>query len=179
MASRELGDSIREPNQPNKWAVPPWASSKWKGGRKSVFQRYRDIKERSENGEVSESGFTLIELLIVIIVLGILAAIVIFSLTGVTGQSKQAACNSDAKTAETAVSAYYAEVGSYPTAWTDLTNTNGHGPYLRTAPSATVGSNGYAINLSPTGGKVLVTNNTTSTGTDYDNGGAAICNGLS
>ena len=36
------------------------------------------------------------------------------SLTGVTGQSKQAACNSDAKTVETAVSAYFAETGNQP-----------------------------------------------------------------
>ena len=40
--------------------------------------------------------------------LGILAAIVIFSLTGVTGQSQAAACNTDAKTVETAVAAYEA-----------------------------------------------------------------------
>ena len=66
------------------------------------------LQQRRKAGEFSESGFTLIELLIVIVVLGILAAIVIFSLTGVTGQSQAAACNSDAKTVETAVSAYYA-----------------------------------------------------------------------
>ena len=102
-------------------------------------------------GRIPITGFTLIELLIVIIVLGILAAIVIFSLTGVTGQSKQAACNSDAKTAETAVSAYYAETGSYPAAWTDLTSTAGHGPYLRTTRAPTIPSNGYQINLEATG----------------------------
>ena len=128
-----------------------------KGGSKRVFQRYRDIQERSANGEISDSGFTLIELLIVIIVLGILAAIVIFSLTGVTGQSKQAACNSDAKTAETAVSAYYAETGSYPAAWTDLTSTAGHGPYLRTAPSATISASGYQINLEAPAGTARLT----------------------
>ena len=73
-----------------------------------MFQRYRELQERRANGE-SEGGFTLIELLIVIVVLGILAAIVIFSLTGVTGQSQVAACNTDAKSVETAVAAYQAQ----------------------------------------------------------------------
>ncbi len=61
----------------------------------------------------SRTGFTLIELLIVIVVLGILAATVVFALTGVTGQSAQAACNSDAKTVETAVQAYHRLAGQH------------------------------------------------------------------
>jgi prepilin-type N-terminal cleavage/methylation domain-containing protein len=141
-----------------------------------VFQRYRDMKENRETGEATECGFTLIELLIVIIVLGILAAIVIFSLTGVTGQSEAAACNSDAKTAETAVSAYSAENNdALPSSWGDLTATGGHGPYLHTAPSATVASNGYAITITNKG----VVDVTTKTGpTPYDSGGAALCTAL-
>jgi prepilin-type N-terminal cleavage/methylation domain-containing protein len=62
----------------------------------------------------NEGGFTLIELLIVIIILAILAAIVVFAV-GSTGQNaKTAACNSDAKTMETALESYKATVGYYP-----------------------------------------------------------------
>src|ERR1700722_4658350 len=77
-----------------------------KGDKIIMFERFRDIQERRASGEVDAAGFTLIELLIVIVVLGILAATVIFALSGVTGQSAQAACNSDAKTVETAVQAF-------------------------------------------------------------------------
>jgi prepilin-type N-terminal cleavage/methylation domain-containing protein len=146
-----------------------------------VFERYREIEQRREAGD-SENGFTLIELLIVIIVLGILAAIVIFSLTGVTGQSEAAACNSDAKTVQTAVSAYQAEnPGALPAAFafSNLTTVDpsGHGPYLHAAPTATVAKNGYLITLDGTAlGQVDVT--TTGTATPYDTGGQALCSGL-
>jgi prepilin-type N-terminal cleavage/methylation domain-containing protein len=75
----------------------------------NLFERYGEIQSRRNDEKTSEKGFTLIELLIVIVVLGILAAIVIFSLSGVTGTSAVAACKSDAKTVETAVSAYQAQ----------------------------------------------------------------------
>jgi general secretion pathway protein G len=62
----------------------------------------------------NEGGFTLIELLIVIIILAILAAIVVFAV-GTTGSNAVAAsCNADAKTFETALESYKAEVGAYP-----------------------------------------------------------------
>jgi prepilin-type N-terminal cleavage/methylation domain-containing protein len=73
----------------------------------------------------NEGGFTLIELLIVIIILAILAAIVVFAV-GSTGQNaKTAACNSDAKTFETALETYKAEVGFYPGDPNLTTNTGG------------------------------------------------------
>ena len=148
-----------------------------------MFERYRDIQQRSAAGD-SEVGFTLIELLIVIIVLGILAAIVIFSLTGVTGQSESAACNSDAKTVQTAVAAYTAEnPGALPAGftWSNLTGTDpsGHGPYLHAQPTATVKNNGYLITLDATTlGQVDVT---TGGGgpTPYDTGGNTLCSGIS
>lgn len=71
-----------------------------------MFRHLRDVRARRRGEELVESGFTLIELLVVIVVLGILAATVVFALSGVSGQSAQAACNSDAKTIETAVQAY-------------------------------------------------------------------------
>jgi prepilin-type N-terminal cleavage/methylation domain-containing protein len=148
-----------------------------------VFERYREIQQRREAGD-SEVGFTLIELLIVIIVLGILAAIVIFSLTGVTGQSEAAACASDAKTVETAVSAYYAENNdAYPAAWSDLTAgppTQVHGPFLRAQPTATVAQNGYLITLVPSTGEVDVTTSAVPTATNFDTAaGQAACSGIS
>ncbi len=110
-----------------------------------MFQRYREVQMRREDGGASESGFTLIELLIVIIVLGILAAIVIFSLTGVTGQSKAAACNSDGKTIEIAADAYQSANGTYPTTTAELvgTGTGTSGSYLQTWPDAS----GYTFTL--------------------------------
>jgi len=56
-----------------------------------------------------KADFTLIELLISYRRTGILAALVIFSLTGVTGHEPVAACNTDAKSVETAVAAYQAQ----------------------------------------------------------------------
>jgi prepilin-type N-terminal cleavage/methylation domain-containing protein len=131
-----------------------------------VFKLHRDLQERRKAGESSESGFTLIELLIVIVVLGILAAIVIFSLTGVTGQSAQAACNTDAKSVETAVAAYEANPptgiapGTAPTSMASLVPN-----YLHSQPTATTASNGYAITLSS--GAVQVAT-PTSAASNYD-----------
>jgi general secretion pathway protein G len=62
----------------------------------------------------NEGGFTLIELLIVIIILAILAAIVVFAVGTTGSNAKVAACNSDAKTLETALESYKAVVGVYP-----------------------------------------------------------------
>ena len=90
------------------------------------------LRQRRDNGE---GGFTLIELLIVIVVLGILAAIVVFAVQNLAGTSAQAACKTDFKTVETAVEAYKAETGSYPTAITDLTG--GTNPVLKETPTNT------------------------------------------
>ena len=109
-----------------------------------MFKRYREIMERRQSGESSESGFTLIELLIVIVVLGILAAIVVFSLTGVSGQSKTAACTTDAKSVEVAADAYQAATGAWPTTIDVLTGTPS---YLHSLPTST---NGYTIGINTT-----------------------------
>jgi len=107
-----------------------------------VFERYRKIQERREDGNARNYGFTLIELLIVIVVLGILAAIVIFSLTGVTGESKASACNADGKSVEIASDAYAADPvnnGAFPASIAALVPN-----YLKTAPTT---ANGYALSL--------------------------------
>ena len=52
-----------------------------------------------------DKGFTLVELLIVIVILGILATVTVFAVTGITNKGKTSACQSDAKTIQTAAKA--------------------------------------------------------------------------
>lgn len=66
-----------------------------------VFNR---VARRRRGGQ---GGFTLIELLVVIAVLAILAAIVIFNVVGVTNRGKSSSCQTDVKTIQTAMDAYY------------------------------------------------------------------------
>jgi general secretion pathway protein G len=63
--------------------------------------------------EKQDKGFTLVELLIVIVILGILATVTVFAVTGITGRGKESACQSDAKTIQTALEAYNANEGAY------------------------------------------------------------------
>ena len=97
-----------------------------------------------------QKGFTLIELLIVIVILAILAAIVVFAVQNLGGQSARAACQSDYKTVETALEAYKAQTGAYPTTALGLPALNGTadgaGPWLKDKlPTALTGtsSNGH------------------------------------
>jgi prepilin-type N-terminal cleavage/methylation domain-containing protein len=60
-----------------------------------------------------DKGFTLVELLIVIVILGILATVTVFAVTGITNKGKTSACQSDAKTIQTAEEAYSANNGNY------------------------------------------------------------------
>jgi general secretion pathway protein G len=121
-----------------------------------MIERYREIQRQKAAGE-REDGFTLIELLIVIVVLGILAAVVVFALGSVTSSSAKSACQADAKTVETALAAYNANFGSYPTVpiggVTQTTGANGSNaigltPYLRSFPT---GGGHYYIGLSMAG----------------------------
>ena len=78
-----------------------------------------------------DEGFTLIELLIVIVILGILAAVVVFAVGGITDTGDASACKTEQRTLETAIEAYRAQEGSYPTAMSDLTG----GAFLRDDPT--------------------------------------------
>lgn len=62
----------------------------------------------------TDKGFTLVELLIVIVILGILATVTVFAVRGITDQGKQSTCDSDKKTLEVAVEAYFATNNADP-----------------------------------------------------------------
>jgi prepilin-type N-terminal cleavage/methylation domain-containing protein len=64
----------------------------------------------------SDAGFTLVELLLVILILATLAGMVVFAVTDLSSASATSACQANYKTVETAVEAYKAQEGSYPSA---------------------------------------------------------------
>ncbi len=77
----------------------------------------RDRPRSPRRRRRGEAGFTLIELLVVISVLAILASIVVLNVTGVGGRGQTASCQTDLKSVQTAVTAYYSDHASvYPTA---------------------------------------------------------------
>jgi prepilin-type N-terminal cleavage/methylation domain-containing protein len=150
-----------------------------------MIRYLRDIQARRRGEELAEKGFTLIELLIVIVVLGILAATVVFALTGVSGQSATAACNSDAKTVETAVQAFIdspdntnntapANIGELVTPPT-ADGFTASDQFIHALPSNTA----YAISVVPNAGNtaanVMVAKPASATATQYDGTGANPC----
>ena len=108
-----------------------------------------------------DEGFTLIELLIVIIILAILATIVIFAVGTTTKNAALAACKSTVKTTQTALEAFKAQnpTGSYPATITALLTptSTGNGPWLKSAPAATVTKAGWAIVYKGSTGTFTVT----------------------
>jgi general secretion pathway protein G len=80
------------------------------------------MENHIEVEETKNKGFTLVELLIVIVILGILATVTVFAVTGITNKGKTSACQSDAKTMQTAEEAYRANNGTYTNLQTDLVN---------------------------------------------------------
>jgi prepilin-type N-terminal cleavage/methylation domain-containing protein len=152
-----------------------------------MFQRYREIQERRAAVGGDEVGFTLIELLIVIVVLGILAAVVVFALVGVGGTSVQAACNSDAKTVDTAVAAWQAQnsgtllvINGGNTAATNGGQSQLVPTYLKSWPSGNLGhyvisyTGGSAGQVQVGQGVAATPSATGTTPTNYDSQVAAV-----
>jgi general secretion pathway protein G len=87
-----------------------------------------------------ERGFTLVELLVVIVILGILAAVVVFAVGGTTENAQKSACKAELNTVESAVEAFNASLGVYPTNAGQLVNPpddadgNPVGRFLRSEP---------------------------------------------
>ncbi|MEN9823070.1 MAG: hypothetical protein RLZ04_1496 [Actinomycetota bacterium] len=96
--------------------------------------------------EQQDKGFTLIELLIVIVILGVLAAVIVFRVANVTDSAESNACEIEVRAVRTAVQAFKADTGAYPTAIADLV-----GEYLEEAPSATTAIGGTGTYTAATG----------------------------
>jgi prepilin-type N-terminal cleavage/methylation domain-containing protein len=92
-----------------------------------------------------QGGFTLVELLIVIVILAVLAAIVVFAVGTTSKNAVAASCSADAKSVETAMAAYDAQIAAYPSNISALASTasvpggGGQwvGPWLRAVPGTT------------------------------------------
>ena len=94
-----------------------------------------------EDQNIIERGFTLVELLIVIVILGILAGIVVFAVGNLTSNAKTNACATEKTTVHTAVEAYKAQNGSYPSGATPTArytalNSSSAGTLLKTQPTS-------------------------------------------
>lgn len=74
------------------------------------------LKKRGLRRVGGKRGFTLVELLIVMTIIAILVAIVVLSLTGFIGGAQETACEADQRSLQTAVLAYLATEGVWPTA---------------------------------------------------------------
>ena len=106
------------------------------------------IRSNEDHQNPIEQGFTLVELLIVIVILGILAGIVVFAVGNLTSNAKTNACATEKSTISTALEAYKANIGAYPSQaaaggsphvpWTCSTATSprrGVGTLLKSVPA--------------------------------------------
>jgi general secretion pathway protein G len=90
------------------------------------------LRQRLRAVHASDEGFTLIELLIVIVILGVLAGITVFGVSAFKDDGTKAVCQSDKKSVEVAVQAYYAKNKAVYPADVDALVTGG---YLKSKPA--------------------------------------------
>jgi general secretion pathway protein G len=90
-------------------------------------------REEWDGKSLPQKGFTLVELLVVIVILGILAAVVVFAVGGSTDKAQTSACKAERSAVETAVEAYRASTGSYPTNVGSMIG--GSNAFLRSTPA--------------------------------------------
>lgn len=64
--------------------------------------------------ETKQQGFTLIELLVVIAIIAILAALLFPAITGVLKKGKTTTAQTEVKSIESALNAYYTDYGKFP-----------------------------------------------------------------
>jgi prepilin-type N-terminal cleavage/methylation domain-containing protein len=129
----------------------PFAGGEHKG---PIFVLKHLQDRRGADRSMLERGFTLVELLVVIVILGILAAVVVFAVGGTTENAQKNACKAELNTVESAVEAFNASEGVYPTNAGQLVNPppdsdgNPVGRFLRSEPKwHTV--TGSAVNPGP------------------------------
>lgn len=90
-------------------------------------------------------GFTLMELLVVIAIIGVLATVVLSSLNDVRAKARDTERLAELREVEKAISAYFNDVGTYPStggSWWGTCSTYGSHP--------TSGATGWVPNLAPT-----------------------------
>jgi len=81
------------------------------------------MNEHSQQIRNDERGFTLIELLVAIVVVAILAVVAIVGIGGLTTNGSASACQASADAAKAASVVHFANTGSFPSSFADMTGT--------------------------------------------------------